>query len=118
MHQSDGLCALLAELPGAERVVPAKVFEYMATGKTVWTIAPRGELWNIVEGYPNRALVEPHDIQSLTSRLASAIGSSAKSGSTSSQSFDVAGYSRESQARQLAVLLSEICNGSRTAASH
>jgi hypothetical protein len=35
---------LLSDVAGAERVVPAKLFEYMAAGRPIWAIAPRGEV--------------------------------------------------------------------------
>src|SRR5207237_4072889 len=30
VRSAHGLCALMSDLPGADRVVPAKIFEYMA----------------------------------------------------------------------------------------
>ena len=41
--ESDALCVLLADKPGAERVVPGKLFEYLALGRPILAITPQGE---------------------------------------------------------------------------
>jgi glycosyltransferase involved in cell wall biosynthesis len=60
-READALCLLLAGAAGAERVVPAKTFEYMAARRHIVAIAPRGELWDILRDYPAKHLLEPTD---------------------------------------------------------
>jgi glycosyltransferase involved in cell wall biosynthesis len=69
-RSSHGLLVLLSELPHLERVVPAKVFETMATRKPVLTIAPRGELWELLADYPAGRVFEPRDVQGIATFLA------------------------------------------------
>jgi hypothetical protein len=52
LRSAQGLCVLLSGVEGAERVVPAKVFEYLASRRPILAIAPQGELWEIVRAYP------------------------------------------------------------------
>ncbi len=42
-NSASALCLLLADEPGAERVVPGKLFEYLAMRKPILAIAPEGE---------------------------------------------------------------------------
>jgi glycosyltransferase involved in cell wall biosynthesis len=53
MRSADLLCALLTDRPGADRVLPGKIFEYMACGRPVLAIAPRGDLWQVLDDYPS-----------------------------------------------------------------
>jgi len=48
MGSADALCLLLSDLPEADRVVPAKLFEYMATRKEILAIVPDGEAADIL----------------------------------------------------------------------
>lgn len=43
LRRADAVCLTLSDVPGAERVVPAKLFEYMAVGKPMLSIVPHGE---------------------------------------------------------------------------
>lgn len=43
LRGADALCLTLSDAPGAERVVPAKLFEYLAVGKPLLSIVPHGE---------------------------------------------------------------------------
>lgn len=58
---SDILLLLLSDQPGAERVVPAKLFEYLALGKTILAIVPLGETRNLMRGQPNCHLFHPSE---------------------------------------------------------
>ena len=50
MASADALLLLLSDLPGAERVAPAKVFEYFATGRPILAVMPEGEIAGLVRG--------------------------------------------------------------------
>jgi glycosyltransferase involved in cell wall biosynthesis len=69
MQNADGLCVILSPLPGAERVVPAKIFEYMVCQKYVLAIAPVGELSEIVNNYSGHSHFLPSDIDGIKAWL-------------------------------------------------
>ena len=51
MSSADILCLLLSDVEGAERVAPAKLFEYLAMRKEILAIVPNGETADIVKRY-------------------------------------------------------------------
>jgi len=55
MREASGLCLLLSSLPAAERVVPAKLFEYMAARRPILGVVPDGECRDLLEGHPRRS---------------------------------------------------------------
>lgn len=48
MQSADALLLLLSDVPGAERVAPAKVFEYLAVQRPILAILPEGEIAALV----------------------------------------------------------------------
>jgi hypothetical protein len=62
MCDSDGLCLLLADVPHAERVVPSKVFEYMAAKRRIISISPDGEVTRLLNDCPLAQVCQPSDI--------------------------------------------------------
>jgi glycosyltransferase involved in cell wall biosynthesis len=59
---SDILLLTLSDLPGAERIITAKAFEYMATGKHILAIAPLGETSDLLrQNYGNLSLINSSD---------------------------------------------------------
>lgn len=103
MRDSGALCLLLSDLPGAGRVVPAKLFEYLAAGRPILAIAPRGEVWDLLGGYPGGRLL-PRDVPGIASWLAEAIRRH-REGSDPPVKWDASAYTRENEARQLAEFL-------------
>lgn len=49
MMRADALLLTLADLPGSERVIPGKIFEYAAAGRPLLAICPPGETAALVE---------------------------------------------------------------------
>lgn len=70
---SDGLLLLLANQAGAERIVPAKLFEYFALRKQILAIVPVGEVSRILDGASNATSIPPHDIESVVNWLVKSI---------------------------------------------
>ena len=110
---SDGLCVLLSDLPGAGRVVPAKLFEYMAAGRTIVGVAPRGEMWELLDGYPAARLHEPGDVEGIAASLAGEIERRMRGETSRVEGFDATRFSRPAQAGQLARLLAGVVEGVR-----
>jgi glycosyltransferase involved in cell wall biosynthesis len=103
LHRCDGLCSLLSDVPGANRVVPAKVFEHMAARREVLVIAPRGELWDVVRGYPLAHCHEPSDVTGIAATLERLVLRQREERTLTA--WDGSPYDRRSQAGQLADLL-------------
>lgn len=59
MAAADVLVLTLADLPGLGRMVPAKLFEYMAARRPVLCLAPLGAASKIVEAYGAGDVVRP-----------------------------------------------------------
>jgi len=113
MHSADMLLVNLADHPGAERVLPAKIFEYFAVGRPILAVTPRGELWDLLEQRRSAAVFEPAATGQIADFLeafwtAGPLQSPAEPGHDPLDGFD-----RVSQCRQLVELLESV---SRTAA--
>lgn len=107
MRNSDVLCLLLSDLPGAGRVVPAKLFEYMASGRPIVTIAPQGETWDLLHDYPASARFVPGDIEGIYAWLTRSIQDHRTGGATPSVAWDASAFDRNHQARQMAAFLEQ-----------
>jgi glycosyltransferase involved in cell wall biosynthesis len=77
LMDSDVLLLTLSDLPGAERIVTGKAFEYMATGRHIMAVVPEGETSRLLrKNYRNLTLVtdsNPEAICTALSGIASAI---------------------------------------------
>ncbi|HUQ68260.1 MAG TPA: glycosyltransferase [Planctomycetaceae bacterium] len=71
MHGSDALCLLLSDVPGADRVVPAKLFEYLAARKDLLAIVPDGEAAGLVERFFPEGRFAPSDVAGIRGWLES-----------------------------------------------
>jgi glycosyltransferase involved in cell wall biosynthesis len=110
MASADALLLLLSDLPGAGRVVPAKLFEYMATRRAILAVMPQGEAWTILDGCPGASRIRPGDIEAIVSWLENAIVlRESHSPVAPTHGFDIRKYSREHQANQLANVLRGVC---------
>lgn len=110
MRSAHALCLLLADLPGAERVVPAKIFEYMAAGRSILAIAPPGEVHELLKDHPGATCVSPQDVSHICERLETALrrhgeGSLPLPASVATSDSP---FSRKRQAAELAALLDEV----------
>jgi glycosyltransferase involved in cell wall biosynthesis len=108
LHSADVLCAILADVPGAERVVPAKIFEYMASRRPVLAIAPKGELWELLADYPAGAAYGPTDISGIGTYLEQQLRARAPDRRTTERGWNEERYSRPYQAGQLAQILNSL----------
>ena len=60
-RHADALLLTLSPLKGAERVVPAKLFEYLALGRTILAVMPQGSASGILGDFPGCNTVDPRD---------------------------------------------------------
>jgi len=73
---ADILLLTLSDLPGAEKIITGKVFEYMATGKHIFGIVPDGETKNIItDNYSNFTVVHPLHTEEISRSLRSLMDS-------------------------------------------
>jgi glycosyltransferase involved in cell wall biosynthesis len=107
MRSADALCVLLADVPGAERVMPAKVFEYLATGRPILTIAPRGEVWQVLQENPAAACFAPNEASAISRWLGERVQRKLLGSIPGCAAWNAARFSRRRQAGQLAALLTD-----------
>jgi glycosyltransferase involved in cell wall biosynthesis len=108
MGEASELLVLLSDLPGVGRVLPAKVFEYLATGIPILAVAPRGELWRVLENFPHVRLFEPCQTVEIAGYLERRIRGEMLPPVNVREQVWESGYDRQAQAGQLARLLEEV----------
>lgn len=108
MHSSHQLCLLLSGCEGAGRVVPAKVFEYMACRKRILAIAPQGEVWNILTEYPAVDLHQPDDVTGIATAIQQALELNQIGTVMDAATANLKPFDRRSQAGQLADILDQL----------
>src|SRR5262249_23189649 len=108
MWSADALCVLLADVPGAERLVPPKIFEYMAAQRPILAIAPHGELCDMLQDYPAAQCYLPRDSQAIAAWLARATTVGISDPICEWQQWDRSRFNRCEQAGQLAKLLDAV----------
>lgn len=109
MARADAQCLLLSDVPGAERVVPGKLFEYLATRRPILAIMPEGDSSRIVRDFfPDNHFV-PRDTIGVAQWLERSLEAFRRGEfAPSSDSSDIEQYSRSSQTERLARLLNEV----------
>lgn len=105
MCTADGLCLLLSDLPKAERVAPAKIFEYMASRRWILAVAPRGEVWDLLGNYASAALHTPPDIEGIARSIAAELQHHRSGGAGRLRPVGGSRFDRRQQAGMLAEVL-------------
>jgi glycosyltransferase involved in cell wall biosynthesis len=108
IESADALCILLSDLPGAGRVVPAKVFECMATKRPILAICPHGELRELLADYPSASVHSPDSIEGISAYLAQAVRNHLTRTPTPTTDWDASQYGRKAQTERLAELLNSL----------
>lgn len=108
LQAADATCLLLSDVPGAERVVPAKLFEYLANGKEMLAIVPRGETADIARRFFPAGQYEPKDINGIAGWLTSRLTDLDEQRDVVKPAADINEYSRTTQTRRLVELLDEV----------
>lgn len=111
MRSADGLCLLLSDLPEAGRVVPAKMFEYLAVRRPIFAIVPPGEVSSLLQDCPFAFVHSPSDVTGLTQRLGDEIERHRLGISLPTGLWDSSRFERRRQAEQLAELLERVSVG-------
>ena len=108
LHDADAVCLLLSDVPGAERVVPAKLFEYLAIRKEMLAIVPQGETADIVRRFFPAGPVEPKNISGIADWLKQRLAGVSKSVTKNVEMVDLEEFSRVTQTRRLAETLDQL----------
>jgi len=104
---ADVLLLTLADLPGSYKIIAAKVFELMFTGKHILAMVSDGELKNILlENYPQSTIVAPGDIDEICNRILWIMKNVDEIRSTAPS--DVSSFSRKHLAGKLASVFDEV----------
>ncbi len=69
LQSAQALCLLLSDVPGAERVVPAKLFEYLASQKSILAIVPHGETARLTRRFTPDGHFVPRDVAGIAAWL-------------------------------------------------
>ena len=109
------LC-ILDDVPGAERIYPAKIFELMALGRSILTLSPEGALTRLVRAEGLGDVVPPRDAAAIAEALAARVRAFEQSGGTLPGPSGGARerYSRRALAGTFADVLREASTRART----
>jgi hypothetical protein len=108
LYTADLLCVLLSSDSGADRVVPAKVFEYMASRRPILAIAPAGDLSEILSKYPWSTHFVPGDPAAIADFLECQILQHGRETRAVTEDWRADQFSRRNQALQLSMILSAV----------
>jgi len=108
MCETDELCLLLSDVPGAERVMPGKTFEYLATGRRILAIAPQGEMRRILECHEGVQAFSPDETTSIAEHLARSIDARSRERVIDTYVRNIAQFDRREQAGELAQILDRL----------
>ncbi|PCJ27295.1 MAG: hypothetical protein COA96_03675 [SAR86 cluster bacterium] len=105
MREADGQLLLLSDLNMARRVIPAKIFEYMASLNSIFVVAPEGEVWELVKDYPRAFCIQPSAVEEITQLLALDIQRFLQEGQTKVSGFNPNCFERRSLTAELSQVL-------------
>ena len=105
LRSASAICLLLSDVPGADRVVPAKLFEYLAVRKEILAICPAGETAEIVRRFCPSGQFTPKQILPISEWLQRRIVQPKSESSSSLDEAQLREFSREAQTNRLAGVL-------------
>ena len=109
LTSADVQCLLLSDVPGAERVVSAKMFEYFATGRPILAISPTGETSSILSRFESYRHFVPTDVSGIAAWLADRVRKFQSGDRFVAESpAGIDEFSRERLTSQLAGLLDQL----------
>ena len=59
MSSADAVCLFVNDVPGADRVIPAKLFEYLASRRPILAVTPPGDVWQVLRSHPAASVLHP-----------------------------------------------------------
>ncbi|MCA8996212.1 MAG: glycosyltransferase [Planctomycetaceae bacterium] len=107
MQSADALLMLNSDLPKAQRIINAKVFEYMAAQRPMFVVAPQGDVWDIVRDLPGTVLCTPGETDGIAEQLAIQVEQHRLGVRYEESLWDIDRFHRRSLTGELAQLLEE-----------
>jgi hypothetical protein len=111
MRSADALCVLVSDVCGADRIIPAKLFEYIASRKPILAVTPPGDVWRVLRAHPAAFVCAPHETSAIRGWLCRAIEHGLEPCTASL--FDTTPFNRREQAARLASLLDGVVDAAR-----
>ena len=108
IRKSHGLLLLLSDMDLARRVVPGKLFEYFATTNSILAIAPEGEVWKLMQDYPNSACIDPSDPDRIVEFLTETLERYNENPASGAGAFDANRYERKQLTAGLTKVLEQV----------
>ncbi|MDA1017442.1 MAG: glycosyltransferase [Planctomycetota bacterium] len=108
MHASDALFLSLTDVSAARRVIPAKMFEYMAARKRVLGVMPQGDTWELLAEYPGSVLHVPGDVFGIRDSLLTEIDYFREFGTQEFDYVNLRQFSRQVLTGELAEILDSL----------
>jgi len=108
METSDCLTLLNAPVPGAERIVNGKIFEYLACEKPFLLISPEGDMWEMTADCPYALPCDPLKPEQIALSLSSEMERHEAGIPAERAVWTPAAYGRRQRAEQLAEMLSSL----------
>lgn len=106
MATADALCLLLSDVDGANRVAPAKLFEYLAINREILSITPAGETADILNKFWPAGNFHANNTDGIARWLRNRL--SGQAAATITNPDEINQFNREFQAGQLAELLDHL----------
>ncbi|KAA0136940.1 glycosyltransferase family 4 protein [Gimesia chilikensis] len=106
MAAADALCLLLSDVEGADRVAPAKLFEYLAIQREILSITPEGETAGILQDFWPEGNFRASETDKLAHWLINRLSGQTVSPMPHPEKREQ--FQREHQAGQLAELLNQL----------
>lgn len=108
MANADALCLLLSDVEGADRVAPAKLFEYLAVKREILSITPSGETADILGSFWPASNFRADNVAGMAGWLTERLTETHDACISQPEQIDQ--FKREYQAGQLADLLNQLVN--------
>jgi len=105
MTSADLLLLTLSDLPGAEKIIPGKTFEYLAAKKSILAVIPSGVTSELIEDETNVFIVDPSNHGRISEILIKIVGNN-MIGSTRE---GIEKYSRSNLTIKLCDVFNNIC---------
>jgi glycosyltransferase involved in cell wall biosynthesis len=107
---AHALLLVVDDYPGAEGIVPGKVFEYIGARRPLIALAPPGAVADLVSESEAGWVLDQHDVEGTAEAVAALYQEWTESGRTASRSREdlVHKLSRRERARDLAALFNEV----------
>ncbi|MES2304373.1 MAG: hypothetical protein V4558_02660 [Gemmatimonadota bacterium] len=107
MTSADAVLLLLSDVPGAERVAPAKVFEYLAVRRPILAVLPEGEIAELVRESDADSHRLPSDVTGIASWLRHRLAGKVNAAPAGNDA-QIARFERRALSGELAGLLDEL----------